>query len=144
MTRQLSAYGLLAAGFALLWWRSRQAKADDTLSPEALDQYQSIVAGLEPPEINERTLADGLPDAVNALNAAGLSGYITGPDGTLIVTGDKQLAAAITASKTPILPTAPKPVEDKGKPVQKYNNGQWYWYYPSEPSKIHWGQAPRS
>ena len=109
MNRRAAAYVLLALAAAVFWWRQRVAAGATSLSDAVVAQYKELLGMVKPAQINERTLADGIPDAANALNSAGLAGYLTGAEGTFILAPPGELAGAITASKTPVLPSAPAP-----------------------------------
>ena len=118
MNRRSAAYVLLALAAAVFWWRQRVAAGATSLSDAVVAQYKDLLGMVKPAQINERTLADGIPDAANALNSAGLAGYLTGAEGTFIIAPPGELAGAITASKTPVLPA----------PAKKQTTTQYYYW----------------
>lgn len=125
-----TAYLLLAAGAALIWWRTR---ADSQAGTPSVDWegIQKTVSAFKPEgvDLNERTLADGIPAAASALSSLGMGGWLESPDGRLVLTSDKNLAASITAARTPILPSAP---------AAKKTTVTEYFYYPGPYGYMFW------
>lgn len=108
MKSHVAAYTLFALAGVVLWWRSRAAAGATSLSEAVTDQAKEIFGAVRPATITNRTMADGIPDAANSLANSGMSAWLQGADGNLILAPPGELSSAITAAKTPIVPTPTK------------------------------------